>query len=72
MGRKMMKKIIDLFREPEQRKYGTEYCVVCHRLVDIPKDTPVDQRKNYYEGVGQICDRCWNMIYGSDADTRYG
>ena len=67
-GRKMLERVAELFREPEWGKRGTECCVVCHKLMDIPKNMPVDQRQNYYEGAGQICDECWNTIYGGSTN----
>ncbi|MBR1634146.1 MAG: hypothetical protein IJ682_03685 [Lachnospiraceae bacterium] len=63
----MFEKIINLFHKREKSEKKTEHCVICHRAVDISRDMPVEQRKNYYEGVGQICDNCWDMIYGSGA-----
>ncbi|MBR1634115.1 MAG: hypothetical protein IJ682_03530 [Lachnospiraceae bacterium] len=66
LGESMWEGIVDMFRIPERRKHEAEYCVICHRQMDIPKNMPVGQRRNYYEGAGQICDSCWEMIYGSN------
>lgn len=36
----------------------TEKCILCGMDTKIPIDTPIDLRKNYIEGAGQICDEC--------------
>lgn len=43
-------------------KKDFEICILCKKLTDIPKDLHIDKRKNYVEGVGQLCDDCAQKI----------
>jgi len=40
-----------------------EMCAVCNCLTDVKRTTPVDQRQNYVECCGQLCPKCYTMIY---------
>ncbi len=33
-------------------------CVLCGRETKYDRETPVDLRKHYVEGAGQLCDYC--------------
>lgn len=46
--------------EPTVTINGKEYdvCVLCHEPTDVLTSTPIDQRINYVEGAGQLCDKC--------------
>ena len=33
-------------------------CIICWGLTQYTKDTPIDQRRNYFEGRGQVCVNC--------------
>lgn len=46
--------------EPMQSDY--EECVLCHQTTSTYKDTHIDLRDNYVEGVGQLCDECYEKI----------
>ena len=35
-----------------------DYCVNCKKNTFIPIDTPINQRVNYIECLGQLCDNC--------------
>ncbi len=35
-----------------------ELCVSCWKPTGYYKDTPIDQRRNYLEGAGQLCEEC--------------
>ena len=35
-----------------------EVCVGCGHVTDIEFKTPLNERKGYREGVGQLCDLC--------------
>lgn len=39
---------------------NTEYeiCVMCGSTTDTPISLPVTERKNYIEGLGELCERC--------------
>ena len=39
-----------------------ERCVLCWRLTDVPKSTPISQRKAYIQGAGQLCDSCYYAL----------
>lgn len=41
-----------------------EKCVMnCGRETPYTKDTPIEKRFCYVEGVGQLCGLCYNEIY---------
>ncbi len=52
-----------------------EQCVICGFAVFVNRDTPVECRKNYVEGCGQLCEGCaadvhreqWGAVIPSDA-----
>jgi len=35
-----------------------ETCVLCGTKTNVLKSTHIDIRNGYYEGVGQVCDKC--------------
>lgn len=35
-----------------------ENCILCGVVTDIQVSMPVEYRKNYIIGLGQLCDRC--------------
>ncbi len=39
-----------------------EICVMCGELTEMPISLPVDLRKNYVEGLGQLCDKCQHQL----------
>lgn len=41
-----------------------ENCIICNKLTPYTYDTPVNQRNNYIEAVGQLCACCSFEIYG--------
>lgn len=43
-----------------------EKCVVCKKQTNVPIDLHIDLRKNYVEGVGQLCDDCAKKIHYSN------
>ena len=47
-------------------KVETEKCVLCGAETNIPVDLHIDLRKNYVEGVGQLCDDCAKKIHYSN------
>jgi len=40
----------------------TEICVLCGAKTNVPRNLHIDFRKNYVEGVGQLCDDCAKKI----------
>ncbi len=39
-----------------------EICMYCGTVTDIPMDLPVDCRKNYVVGCGQLCEKCADAL----------
>ncbi|MEK7076048.1 MAG: hypothetical protein AAB941_00070 [Patescibacteria group bacterium] len=37
-----------------------DLCVSCKNNTGVRMDCPVDQRKHYVDGCGQLCADCWN------------
>lgn len=37
---------------------GFEECVLCEALTNVPKNMPLENRKNYIVGSGQLCFNC--------------
>lgn len=40
-----------------------ERCDFCGTLTDIPVDKPIQKRKCYIEGAGQLCPKCYFELY---------
>lgn len=40
-----------------------EECALCHRITEVKADTPVECRKHYIYGVGQLCEKCYHKTY---------
>lgn len=38
-------------------------CVVCDKDTGVPKDTPIENRKRYVIGSGQLCRDCYFDLY---------
>lgn len=41
-----------------KKVHVTEKCVLCGKETNVPINLHIDERKNYVEGVGQLCDDC--------------
>lgn len=59
----MNKKIEEKEKKEKKEKEEIEECVVCHKKTEYLKSTPIDQRKYYVEGCGQLCEDCFDGIY---------
>lgn len=44
--------------ELKYQKDGYEICVNCLSITTVPTSLHIDYRKNYVEGVGQLCSEC--------------
>lgn len=55
-------KIINIADNPRYENKTPELCVICHKETPYTFDTPIDQRRYYYEGVGQLCRDCYREI----------
>jgi len=40
-----------------------EECVLCGKETEYYRNTPIDKRKHYVEGCGQLCEDCDISIY---------
>lgn len=48
------------YENPSQEK--NEKCVLCGRDVGIPESVPIENRKYYVCGCGQLCGACYKML----------
>ena len=46
---------------PKKKEF--EKCDLCGELTDIPVDMPIQERKGYIEGAGQLCPKCYFELY---------
>ena len=47
-------------------KYET--CVLCGDITDVKQRMPIDARRYYIDGIGQLCRQCFLKINEPDAD----
>ena len=40
-----------------------ERCIYCDELTDVPRDTPIDEREFYVDGLGQLHESCHDVIH---------
>ncbi|MFH1249163.1 MAG: hypothetical protein V1660_03355 [archaeon] len=45
---------------------GFDLCVACGTKTEYKTSTPVDIRKGYVEGAGQLCLGCDDILYGGN------
>lgn len=51
-------------KEKEKEKMEEkDRCVLCGKETEYLRSTPIDQRKYYVEGCGQLCEDCFDGIY---------
>ena len=53
-----MADIIDMNKKKANGNGEYEYCAICWQKTDVKKNTHIDERDNYIEGVGQLCSKC--------------
>ncbi len=56
----MKKKIKERKKEEMVEKEEKEKCVLCGAETEYFRSTPIDKRKHYVEGSGQLCEDCDN------------
>ena len=61
-----MKMTAEIIPFPTREINVYENCVVCHEFTDIRRDTSIESRKHYVEGVGQLHPKCYNEVYSSE------
>jgi hypothetical protein len=54
-------------RDPEK-----EYCIICGEETPYKKSDHILMRKYYEEGVGQLCKRCYFLIYFGEKIKKEG
>lgn len=50
----------------EESDKEKDICVKCKKLTQYTKDVDIDLREHYIEGAGQLCDECYDKIYGQN------
>lgn len=45
-----------------------ETCILCGCVVDLEIRIPIEFRDFYVEGVGQLCEKCYEKTYGGEND----
>ncbi len=63
MFRKFKKRLVKITEKEEK-----DHCVFCGARTEYTKDTHINWRKYYVEGAGQLCQRCYERIYGTEDD----
>lgn len=43
-----------------------ERCCLCGALTDVDVTTPIQERRHYVSGVGQLCAECCYEVYGTN------
>ncbi len=38
-------------------------CVLCGKDSGMPENMPINERKNYVKGCGQLCEDCFRRLY---------
>ena len=49
-----------LAKREKEKEFET--CVICGKLTDVRRDTPIRERIGYEEGSGQLCIRCYRRM----------
>lgn len=52
--------------ENKQLENEFEKCVVCGKQTEYLRSTPINLRKCYVVGVGQVCQACYNELKKSE------
>ena len=66
----MANNIIDLDRKRNRRSRANsarwekmDRCVLCWRLTNVPKNTPISKRNYYVQGQGKLCENCYYELF---------
>ena len=49
-------------RDHFQNHHYPDLCVICHEPSGYYFDTPIGERRYYFEGVGQLCEKCYKEM----------
>ena len=47
-----------------------ETCVLCGDITEVKQRMPIDARKYYIDGIGQLCSKCYLDLNESNMDTK--
>ncbi len=47
-----------------------EKCVLCGKKTEYMHQMPIDERKDYVPGVGQLCSNCYAALYLKTGETK--
>ncbi len=50
------------------KKEEKEYCVICGAETGYFRNTPIEKRKCYVDGLGQVCLKCFSIINHLEED----
>lgn len=53
----------------EENENSYEKCALCDTILPILKKTPIEERKYYIVGAGQLCPVCFNYLFGWGNDN---
>ncbi len=45
-----------------------EQCVLCKKELEVLTTTPIQERRFYIKGAGQLCKECYSKIYNQKED----
>ena len=55
-----------------ENKKETERCIVCGKQTGYLKEESIEKRCFYAEGAGQLCEECYERIYGKGSRDERG
>ena len=58
----MNQKKVDDIKEKSVESSALEHCVMCGRVTDVPVTMPIELRKFYEIGCGQLCAECHKKL----------
>ena len=50
-------------QKTESKEVEYDRCIRCKKKTIYPVDTPINERKHYKEGAGQLCPECEVELY---------
>lgn len=48
-----------------------DVCVMCGDITEYQKNQPITSRRDFIEGVGQLCSDCFTKTYGRETKEEY-
>ncbi len=52
-------------KEHEPLAPQVDKCVICNKETEYLFSTPIDERRFFVAGVGQLCKECYDAVYSS-------